>query len=408
MKYLLLAACLISFSFGLHAQYKNDNVLYRTVFPQDLCREMEKNPGYVLLDVRSAGEFNDTSSSTGLNIGHLEGALNFDSRQIGSRIRQLAAFKNDPVFVYCSHSQRSRRASKMLADSGFTNVININGGLTGLYALNPLQKACIDAMLRSNNSYRIISSPELCRKLADKYNTIYLLDVRSDSAWNHISLNAKQNAYGHLKGAKHIALDQIKSRLNDIPKGKEIVITDLFGNDAANAARILKENGYDKVTILLEGMERWLSSDKKDWGCTKDVYVPSVSYQLMSAGEFSRFLPANKNVVLIDLRSADEYAGNHKVSFRNIGHLENALNIPSEELEKKMGEMASYKSLPVVLYEFSDPPTVYAAADLLTKNGFSKVYVLAGGLFNIRWTAANVPGMAFMHEWVKDVPEANR
>ena len=89
------------------AQYKNDNVLYKTVYPQELCRELEKNPGYVLLDVRTPGEFSDTSSSQSLNIGHLEGALNMDSRVIGQRLKQIAAFKNDPVFVYCSHSQRS-------------------------------------------------------------------------------------------------------------------------------------------------------------------------------------------------------------------------------------------------------------------------------------------------------------
>jgi rhodanese-related sulfurtransferase len=186
------------------------------------------------------------------------------------------------------------------------------------------------------------------------------------------------------------------------------VITDLFGNEAAAAARILKENGYDKVTVLLEGMDRWLSSDKNEWGCTKDPYVPSASFQIMSAGEFSRFLPANKNTVLIDLRNADEFAGLHKESFRNIGHLQNAINIPSQELSKKIGDLSSYKSMPVVLYGFSGAPEVYAAADFLSKNGFSKVYVLAGGLFNIRWTAANVPGMAFMHDWVKDIPDVNQ
>ncbi|RYE21039.1 MAG: rhodanese-like domain-containing protein, partial [Sphingobacteriaceae bacterium] len=58
------------------AQYRYDNVSYRTVFPQDLCRELEKNPGYVLLDVRTAGEYADTSSYGALNIGHLDGAIN--------------------------------------------------------------------------------------------------------------------------------------------------------------------------------------------------------------------------------------------------------------------------------------------------------------------------------------------
>ena len=68
---ILCAGCIV-----VQAQYKNDNVLYKTVYPQDFCKELEKTPGYVLLDVRSEGEFRDTSTSYGLNIGHLDGALN--------------------------------------------------------------------------------------------------------------------------------------------------------------------------------------------------------------------------------------------------------------------------------------------------------------------------------------------
>src|SRR5688572_20252492 len=226
-------ALLVFAGLNLKAQYKDDNVLYKTVFPQDFCKELEKNPGYVLLDVRSQGEFKDTSGTTGLNIGHLDGAINIDIRNLPQRWRQLQAFKNDPIFVYCSHSQRSRRASKMLADSGFTKVYNLNGGMTALYLLNPIQRACFEAMVKTANTYSLIAAPELCRKLAAKFNSVYLLDVRPDSAWSHIASNPKWNAYGHLKGTKHIALADLKNRLSDIPKNKEIVITDLTGNDAA-------------------------------------------------------------------------------------------------------------------------------------------------------------------------------
>ena len=40
-----------------NGQFKNDNVLYKTVDPADLCATLEKNKGYILLDVRSPGEF---------------------------------------------------------------------------------------------------------------------------------------------------------------------------------------------------------------------------------------------------------------------------------------------------------------------------------------------------------------
>ena len=57
------------------------------------------------------------------------------------------------------------------------------------------------------------------------------------------------------------------------------------------------------------------------------------------------------------------------------------------------------------IYSFSSGPEMYTAANLLSANGFTKVYVLAGGLFNVRWSAANVPGLAFLHDWVEGVKD---
>jgi rhodanese-related sulfurtransferase len=51
---------------------------------------------------------------------------------------------------------------------------------------------------------------------------------------------------------------------------------------------------------------------------------------------------------------------------------------------------------------------VYDAANTLLKNGFTNVKVLAGGLFNLRWSASNVPGMYFLHNFIVDVPDENK
>src|ERR1044071_4450127 len=132
-KTLLGALCLVAFAAS--AQYKNDNVKFKTVDPTDLCAFLQANPGYLILDVRSKGENCDTSSN-GLNIGRIKGAKNIDVGELGGRLNEISDYKESPVFVYCSHSQRSRRASAMLADSGFTHVYNINGGMTAVYYTN--------------------------------------------------------------------------------------------------------------------------------------------------------------------------------------------------------------------------------------------------------------------------------
>jgi 3-mercaptopyruvate sulfurtransferase SseA len=79
MKRLLLVLFMNMLLADISAQFANDNVLYKTVHVSDLCKDLQKNPGYLLLDVRSPGEYHDTSSSTALNIGHLKGALTLTS-----------------------------------------------------------------------------------------------------------------------------------------------------------------------------------------------------------------------------------------------------------------------------------------------------------------------------------------
>lgn len=389
------------------AQFKNDNVLYHTVYPQDLCKELKNKHDFLLLDVRSPGEYGDSSTSTGLNLGHLNGARNIDIRELGSRIKEIEDFRNKPVFVYCSHSQRSRRVSKMLADSGFTQVNNINGGITAIYLLDEKQRACLSSMIQTQNRYSVISPADLCSRLSNT-SGIYLLDVRSDSAWDHISLNPKSNSYGSFKGTHHLSLDALATGMKDLPRDKQIIITDLNGGDASVAAKRLTDAGFKKVSFLLEGFDRYFQWDQKDQKCGNEYYIPAVDFTIINATSFPRYYPKDDKTLLLDVRSAEEFANKHQMAFRNIGHLKNSMNIPLKNLDANLQSIASFKDKPVIVYEFGGGPDSYAAAFTLVKNGFKNVKVLSGGLFNVRWTASNVDGLSFMHEWVVDVPQENQ
>jgi Rhodanese-related sulfurtransferase len=403
----LLFILLLLTASDLLAQYKNDNVLYTTVDPDDLCATLQKNKGYLLLDVRSPGEHNDTSTSPGYNLGHLKGAKNINVTELGKRLAEINAYKDQPVFVYCSHSQRSRRASKMLADSGFTKVFNINGGMTALHYTGAAEKGCPDKMVETTNSYSIISAKELCEKMKEKKDNLLVLDVRPDSSWNHISLSAKDNAYGSVKKAVHISLADLPAKLGSVPAGKEIVLTDIYGDQASMAAILLKKNGYSNVSVLIEGIDRLLLTDEQDLPCKKDIYKPAAAYTLLNAAEFGRMAAKKNELVLLDVRSAEEFANNHKDSWRNIGRLKNAINIPVAAIGTRMAEIENYRNAAIVLYGFSSSPEVFTAANTLEQNGFTKIHILMGGIFNLRWTAANRKGQGGLKEWVVEVPEVN-
>ena len=390
-------------SFSVSAQYKNDNVLFKTVYPQDLCLTLTQQPGYLLLDVRSKGEFEDTSSF-GLNIGHLKDAINVDVRNLGKQISLMNSYKFKPVFVYCSHSQRSRRASKMLADSGFMQVFNINGGMTALHQFK-MNNDCIDKLIQANLPYRLLPNGELCAKLKDQSVTI--LDVRSDSAYKQITSDAEVNSYGYLKNSIHIPLAELESRIGELSPNKEIVIVDLFEDESPKAAVLLKKKGYNSLSVLAEGIEKIVYADKGTIPCLADQYLSPVKFQFMNGSELNVMIETGKEMLILDIRSVNEFTNKHENFWQNIGNITGAVNIPLDSLLGKLSSIAKYTNKPVVVYSFSTNTKVFEAAGLLTKNGFSKVNLLMGGIFNFRWTAANVKGKETMKNKVENVPAEN-
>ena len=383
----------------LTAQYKNDNVLYKTVYPEDLGQQLKASPGYLLLDVRSKGENEDTSSS-GLNIGRFKNAKNIDIRQLANRLNELQGFKSSPIFVYCSHSQRSRRASKMLADSGFTNVYNINGGMTTLLQAN----SNLNDIYETKNNYHLLSPTQFCKEISSL--NVYLLDVRPDSLYNFTTGSEFANAMGKLKTAVHIPYSDLESSLSQIPNNKKIIIADAFGDLSYKAAALLTSKGYKNVAVLFDGIYNLTIANMSDAGCKTGIWQPNKKYHILTADEFDALAKKDKDVAILDIRTAAEYNNQSKDAWRNVGHIKNAINVPAADLQNRIGDLSSFKNKPVIVYAFSAADG-YAAAAKLVDLGFTHVNILAGGIFNLRWRAANIKGKTALKDWVVDVPAEN-
>lgn len=102
-------------------------VTFGSVAPTDICNFIRKNPGAVLLDVRTKAEFEGKADP---RFGTLKGAINIPIQELESRLSTISHLKNKQVLVFCSHSHRSPRASYLLTQNGFTNVTNMDGGMS--------------------------------------------------------------------------------------------------------------------------------------------------------------------------------------------------------------------------------------------------------------------------------------
>jgi len=77
------------------------------------------NNGIQLIDVRTPDEYSQ---------GHIKGAflINFFSEYFKENLNKLD--KNKPVYVYCKSGGRSAKTSEILADMGFTKIVDLKGG----------------------------------------------------------------------------------------------------------------------------------------------------------------------------------------------------------------------------------------------------------------------------------------
>ena len=80
-------------------------------------KDYQKQPGAVLLDVRTPQEYRD---------GHIPGSKNVPLQSI-DKVVSVTEDKDTVLYVYCQSGARSRQATGMLQQMGYRNVNNLGG-----------------------------------------------------------------------------------------------------------------------------------------------------------------------------------------------------------------------------------------------------------------------------------------
>jgi phage shock protein E len=106
-------------SVGLLAGCSSSNEVTKKVDPVEFS-EVIAQPGVIILDVRTPEEF---------NAGHIPNAININvaDSNFSSEVSKLD--KNATVAVYCRSANRSAVATDEMADLGFTDMYDMQGGI---------------------------------------------------------------------------------------------------------------------------------------------------------------------------------------------------------------------------------------------------------------------------------------
>ncbi|MGI9341270.1 MAG: rhodanese-like domain-containing protein [Gammaproteobacteria bacterium] len=89
-----------------------------TISVSELAAQIGAASAPVILDVRTAREF---------DAGHVPGAINVPHTEIPDRIEEISAFKNSEVVVYCGSGKRAAMAEADLLAAGFSNIRDLEG-----------------------------------------------------------------------------------------------------------------------------------------------------------------------------------------------------------------------------------------------------------------------------------------
>ncbi len=173
---------------------------------------------------------------------------------------------------------------------------------------------------------------------------------------------------GHIKNAVHLNFkditgdetarrklppENIPEILGNIGIDKNIFVIAYDDDSSHYAARlfwILEYFGHKKVAILNGGYNKWLREDRKLTDLEPDIkrkiFEPQPDPEKIATAEYILENISNPEVVLLDVRSKEEYAGD-KIRAKRGGHIPGAVNI---EWKKSMNDDQTFKS-PEVLNE---------------------------------------------------------
>lgn len=93
-------------------------VTYEKISLEEAKQLMKDEEGYIILDVRTKEEFAE---------GHIPGAICVPNETISGEMPEELPKQEQLILVYCRSGNRSKQASKKLAELGYTNIKEFGG-----------------------------------------------------------------------------------------------------------------------------------------------------------------------------------------------------------------------------------------------------------------------------------------
>jgi len=182
----------------------------------------------VLIDVRPQDEAKKE---------HIKGAVNIPIDKLAKAKKEFPKQQNAPIIIYSSDDSVSIKAFDIVRKWGYINTSYLVGGIdawkkAGAEVVSDKLVAKINYVPKPKIG--AIGTEEFKKVTGKIPQNMIILDVR----------DPEETQMGVIKGAINIPVNELKDRLNELPKDKEIIVHCATGMRAEMAYNILKDAGY--------------------------------------------------------------------------------------------------------------------------------------------------------------------
>lgn len=353
-----------------------------------LAEELTGTPP-VIIDVRSKGEWDKD--------GYIAGSINVPFTDFFANLDPIPADKDARIVVLCASGHRGSIMMMALRMMGYTNVVNLAGGLNawkgaGLPVAGMVSDmAAFLTSLPADAGFYSIKSDKLNELLVE--NPPFIVDVREPS---------EIESTGFITGSVNIPIRDLLKNLDKLPgKDDKIVVTCASGHRGSLGMMALRLLGYTNVVNLGGGINGWVKAElPMETGAPAapvagtapevdaatftalDAYLSSLpeGFGAVKSPDLNTELVGGTAPFMLDVRTVDEWTSN--------GYIDGAINVPVNDVPANLAQLPTDKAAPIVVICASGHRGAMAQM-YLQFLGYSNVRNLNGGMNS--WIAAELP-----------------
>lgn len=364
---------------------------YGGIKPADVSAAMAEATPPFLLDVRDATELEKD--------GYIKGAVNIPVREVLKNLDKLPGL-DEKIIIYCGSGQRGGMLMGVLRVLGYTNVLNMGGGLGAWKTAElPVETGSMPEA-PAVISAPIVDDGELFTALDESMSTLPdgFLGTKPDKVNEMLASSTpptlidlrttqEREKSGYIKDSINVPVEELFTSLDKLPaKDAAIVLycgSGLRGSISIEGLRLL---GYTNVLNMGGGFGAWKTAGFPvegvvDWTAVWTDFLTNLpaDYYTVKADVLKGQIDAGSAPFLLDVREAKELEDN--------GFIKGAVNLPVRTVLQNLDKLPA-QDQPIVIYCGSGHrgAMVMAALRML---GYTDVRNLGGGLGG--WLKAEFP-----------------